>query len=177
VEFFSKIKRKKLFIAIFASTIIILMAISYPIIFDVKTISLPPIDRGQYIEGRTAVWGAQDLIQTIRSQSKKEKRKAIVLAEGNFGLIADVLEAMKKPDDDIEIHGFWPLNEEDIYNKLPDTEENIVYVVFSHREEFPVHWREVMEEIAVYQKPGLDPSAVYLFKLEDKHQTKEYSSL
>ncbi|MFO0703176.1 MAG: glycosyltransferase family 39 protein [Patescibacteria group bacterium] len=167
VTFLNYIKDRSMrFVSIVVSTLL-LAGLSYPILFNVTAISLPPVDRGQYIEGQTAVWGAQELMQIIRDDVAKTDKQAVVLAEGNFGLIADVLEVMKKPGDRIIIEGYWPLNEEHIYQKLNETDRNLVYIVFSHRNDFPVHWREVMDEVKVFKKPGSDPSAVYLYKLKN----------
>jgi 4-amino-4-deoxy-L-arabinose transferase-like glycosyltransferase len=153
--------------------ILLLTLVAWPallsslIIFAPTKASLPPIDRGQYITGKTAVWGAQDLMQTVRTQSVSQDKKAIILAEGNFGLIADVLEVFRQANDNIEIRGLWPLNESHILEFQRELPDNLVYIVFSHRTDFPVHWREFMTLIKQYHKPeGLN--AVYLFQLIPK---------
>lgn len=168
VAFITSIRDKKVLLVSVVTSVLILSGLSYPILFNVVSISLPPVDRGQYIEGQTAVWGAYDLMNIIRDDVASSSKPAIVLAEGNFGLIADVLEVMKKPTDKINIEGYWPLDEKHITAKIPETNQNHVYIVFSHRRDFPVHWRKMMDEVAVFDKPGDDPSAVYLYKLKSK---------
>ncbi len=150
-------------IAVLASTSF-LMVLSYPILFDVRAISLPPVDRGQYIEGQTAVWGAKELMDTVRS-STRDGHYALVLAEGNFGLIADVLSVYVKPGDRIEIRGAWPLNEEHIFLAREESPQKHVFVVFSHRTDFPVHWREYMDLVHVYEKPNNTTHYVYLYRI------------
>ncbi|MEI7652882.1 MAG: hypothetical protein WCJ70_01200 [bacterium] len=147
-----------------ASVLVFLIAICYPQWFAVERISLPEIDRGQYIVGGTAVWGAEELIQIVR-QPTIDGRKSIVLAEGNFGLIADVLEVFKRPGDNIEIWGRWPLNESDILEVQKEVGKAHVFVVFSHRKEFPVEWEHsLLERLRVFGKPGVeDGEKVYLF--------------
>lgn len=167
VAFFVNIKRTKIFQLSLCTTLVLLLIQSAPILFDVTNISFPPVDMGQYVKGQTAVWGASELMQIVRN-STKDGKSSIVMAEGNFGLIADVLEVMKKPNDKIYVEGFWPLKEENIYGRLKDTDTDHVFVAFSHREEFPVHWREIMDSVKVFEKPGTKDHAVYLFKLKKK---------
>jgi hypothetical protein len=113
--------------------------------------------------GGTAVWGAEELVNVVRQQTA-DGRKAIVLAEGNFGLIADVLEVFKKPGDKIEIWGRWPLNEEDIREVQKEVGKAHVFVVFSHRKEFPVEWEHsLLEPLRIFGKPGDGGEKVYLF--------------
>lgn len=165
LEEFRRSTLKKYTHAITVMLITTLVLLSAPMWFDVKALSLPPVDRGQYIEGKTAVWGAAELMQIVRSSTADGKR-AIVLAEGNFGLIADVLHVFVKPDDIIDIRGQWPLNEEHILEAQKETGDHHVFVVFSHRDNFAVHWQEeLMTLIRVYEKPGEGTDAVYLFQL------------
>lgn len=150
----------------FLTTILVFGYLSYPMLFNVKAISLPPMDRGQYIEGSTAVWGAQDLMQTVR-ESTRDGKRALILAEGNFGLIADVLEVFKKPNDKIDIQGLWPLKEEHIYASQKEAIHKHVFVVFSHQKEFPIYWKtdRVVNLIHTYTKPNNSLEAVYLFQV------------
>lgn len=164
VYLLSQIRSRGIFVLILGSSLVVFTVLGYPIIFDVKSISLPPVDRGQYIEGSTAVWGVDDLMGRVRSATT-DGRYALVLAEGNFGLIADVLSVYVKPHDRIEIRGEWPLNEEHILKAQEETMMKHVFVVFSHRTDFPVHWREIMDVVAVYDKPENTIDKVYLFRL------------
>jgi hypothetical protein len=104
-------------------------------------------------------------------QSTTDGKYALVLAEGNFGLIADVLQVYHKPGDRIEIRGAWPLNEEDILRAQKEMDTKHVFVVFSHRQDFPVHWRDElaswwMKLIGKYEKPNNPKDAVYLFEMK-----------
>lgn len=157
-------------------TVLILLGLSYPILFNVTAISLPPVDRGQYIEGQTAVWGAGDLMERVR-QSTTDGRYALVLAEGNFGLIADVLQVYHKPGDRIEIRGAWPLNEEDILRAQKEMDTKHVFVVFSHRQDFPVYWQnEIMTLVKKYDKPNNPIDSVYLFQMKASQNAQEYNN-
>ncbi len=165
--FFVSIQRKSIQVAAIAVTVLLLAAQSFPILFNVREISLPEVDRGQYIDGQTAVWGVDELVDIIRSDVNANQKPAYVLAEGNFGLIADVLEVMKRPGDRISIQGVWPLNEEHILQAIrTEMPENQLYVVFSHRKDFPVHWRDFMDEVRVFYKPDDKTTPVYLYKVK-----------
>jgi len=162
---YTLIKIKRLFIPAILFVVLVLSCISYPILFDVKAISLPPVDRGQYIEGVTAVWGAEDLVNTIR-KSTTDGKPALVVAEGNFGLIADVLQTYILPNDKIEIQGQWPLNEEHILKAKEQINKKHIFVVFSHKNNFPVYWQEeLMKLIKKYDKPNNSQDAVFLFEV------------
>ena len=139
--------------------------LSFPIITDVRNISMPDIDKGQYINGATAVWGAPELMEIIRSSTTDGKR-ALVLAEGNFGLIADVLTAYIRPDDRIDVRGLWPLNESDILVAQQETVDKHVFAVFPHRNDFPIDWQQnLIEEVQTFGKPNGSPDKVYLFRV------------
>ena len=170
--FFHTLIKKKLTRIIMVLTLMFLAAFSYPILFNVTAISLPPVDRGQYIEGKTAVWGAEELMDLIRKPTIDGKY-SLVLAEGNFGLIADVLSVYVKPKDRIEVRGVWPLNEADIMKARSEMDTKHVFVVFSHRNDFPVHWQEeLMTLVTKFDKPNNDTDAVYLFEMKPAKSNK-----
>lgn len=143
----------------FSLLLVTMLFFDYPLLFDPVRASFPPVDRGQYVEGLTAVWGAQDLVSSLREESKQQP--ILVLAEGDFGLVADVLKVFVHDTDAIEIKGLWPLDEEDILEYLPETQKRPVYVVFSHRTQFPENWPITL--VKSYPKPQSD-NALYLFK-------------
>ena len=129
--------------------------------FRPAQISLPPVDYGQYISGETAVWGARELMQEVRT--RKGEKKAIILAEGNFGLVADVLQVYLKRDDNIEIKGLWPLDISDVIKySQSETTQSAVFAVFPHREKFTPDWP--MKLIKKYDKPASN-KALYLFEV------------
>jgi hypothetical protein len=149
---------------------------STPMLFN----PFPEIDRGQYIEGWPAGWGAREIMDYVRQNSKNE---AAILAEGNFGMAGDVLDTFLVPSDKISINGYWPLDEKELVLNQDLLKTKDVYVVFSHRNEFPQEWP--IELIQKYEKPcqrsrllpfdkllGNDPAtkvcdaALYLFRLK-----------
>lgn len=142
--------------------------LSYPMIFDPVKVSFPEVDRGQYIEGATSVWGAKELMTSLREKS--QQRPVLILAEGNFGLVGDVLDVYLQDGDQVEIKGLWPLSEEHLYEYQSELETRDVYVVFSHREEFSPHWP--IELVKEYTKPG-NKKSLYLYKLTKVSATED----
>jgi len=152
-----KIFIKYLVIALIASFLIF----DIPILLANNSIPFPPIDRGQYIEGTSAGHGVKEIIDFARKKSKD--KPVILVAEGNFGVIGDMLNASLKPEDKIYVKGYWPLNEESIYENQKFLDKNLVYIVFSHRSEFPENWP--IDLVEKFEKPG-GASAFYLFQLK-----------
>ncbi len=133
---------------------------AYGFYFNPSLIPFPPIDKGQYIEGETAGWGTKEIMEFARVKSKE--KQVIILAEGDFGLIGDMLNVYLHDDDKINIRGFWPLDEKALLANQKELKENLVYVVFSQKKEFPSNWP--IKLIKKYEKPG-NRTAYYLFEL------------
>ncbi|VVA43716.1 conserved membrane hypothetical protein [Candidatus Roizmanbacteria bacterium] len=133
---------------------------AYGFYFNLSSIPFPEIDKGQYVEGASAGWGTKEMMEYARKKSKE--KQVVILAEGDFGLIADMLNVFLRDDDKINIRGFWPLNEKVLFDNQKELKENLVYVIFSHRQEFPTNWP--IKLIKKYDKPG-NRTAYYLFEL------------
>lgn len=134
----------------------------YRIIFDQKNIIFPPIDRGQYIEGPPAGWGVKEIINF--AIKKSQEKPVIILAEGNFGLIADMLNASLPRDGHrVSVKGFWPLEKKDLLGGQLLLDKNFVYAVFPHRSDFPSDWP--LKLIKKFEKPG-HKSAIYFFEVK-----------
>lgn len=141
--------------------IIIFLYFDFSIIFQPKLLPFPEIDRGQYIEGATAAWGAKDIVTYARDRSTE--KPVIILAEGNFGLIGDVLDVFTRKDDRIFIKGYWPLEEKQLLENKKELAKNTVLVVFAQKKEFPLNWS--LKLIQKFAKPG-GKSTIYLFELQ-----------
>ena len=133
---------------------------AYGFYFNLSAIPFPEIDKGQYVEGASAGWGTKEMMEYARVRSKE--KQVVILAEGDFGLIADMLNVFLRDNDKINIRGFWPLDEKVLIDNQKELKENLVYVVFSHRQEFPENWP--IRLIKKYNKPG-NQTAYYLFEL------------
>lgn len=160
VYFFHEYKSKYTYYLL-AFLIATMLFFDYPFLFNPAKASFPPVDRGQYVEGVTAVWGAEKLMDLMREKS--QVKPVLILAEGNFGLVADVLDVYLRDGDRIEIRGLWPLDRQHLIEAQADLNNGKdVYIVFSHRKEFPGEWP--MELVKKYTKPN-STEALYLFKL------------
>jgi len=148
---------KYLFLLIF---LLISFFYAYGFYINPSSIPFPTIDKGQYIEGATAGWGVKEIMEYARVRSKE--RQIIILAEGDFGLIADMLNIYLKDEDKINIRGFWPLDEKVLLDNQKELSENLVYAVFSHRQEFPNFWP--IKFVKKYEKPG-NKAAYFLYEL------------
>ena len=141
---------KKLFLYSLIPMILIFAFYGYAMLFDFVSLPFPEVDRGQYVEGKTAGWGASEIVEFAREKSKE--KPVILIAEGNFGLVGDVLDVFTRPDDKIFIRGYWPLNEKELLENRKELDKNNVYVVFSHQMEIPSGYP--VRLIKRYEKPG-----------------------
>lgn len=143
--------------------VVMLMIFSYAhytILFAPAKVPFPQIDRGQYLEGWPAGWGMKEIVEFSRAESAN--KPVMLVAEGNFGMSGDVLDTFLHPGDKISIHGYWPLDLPKLIEHQKDLATHKVYVVFSHRRDFPGDWP--IKLVKEYDKPG-DESEIYLFEL------------
>lgn len=155
----SQVKKKTALV--FVIVLLIPLFFNYTVLFDHVNIPFPPVDRGQYIEAWPAGWGVKEIVDFAREKSKE--KPVILMAEGNFGMAGDVLDVFLKRSDRITIRGYWPLGKKELEENQKELRQYYVYVVFSHRKEFPQEWPVTL--LHTYQKPG-GKEAIYLFELQ-----------
>lgn len=158
--YLSQTKRVVFPVFLLITTLASFFYFDYAILFNPARLPLPEIDRGQYVEGATAAWGAREIVDYVRLRSTE--KPTILLAEGNFGLVGDVLDVFVRKDDRIFIKGYWPLEEKDLIANQKEIGKNLVFVVYAQKKEFPQNWP--IKLIKKYDKPG-NKSAIYLFEL------------
>ncbi|QQG44566.1 MAG: glycosyltransferase family 39 protein [Candidatus Roizmanbacteria bacterium] len=163
VYFFTHIKNKKIFNFLILGFVLSAFYYNYAILFKPQYLPFPPIDRGQYIEGWTAGWGMKEIIDFAREKSKE--KPVVIVAEGNFGLAADVLDVFLKKDDRIYIRGYWPIGEKELLDHQKDLKSNYVFVVLAHQFDYPANWP--LKLIKKIEKPG-NESVTYLLELKEK---------
>lgn len=159
--FLSTYKKKALISYLIVALMTSFLIFDVPILLSRNSIPFPEIDRGQYIEGTSAGYGVKEIIDFAREKTKE--KPVILVAEGNFGVVGDMLNASLKLSDKINVKGYWPLNEENLYENQKLLDKNFVYIVFSHRSEFPGIWP--IDLVQKFEKPG-GKSSFYLFKLK-----------
>lgn len=156
---------KRMWALLSAAAILVSVSyMNYTIIFNQTMIPFPPVDRGQYIESFNAGWGVKDMIAYARERSIQDGRPVKIIAEGNFGVIGDMLEAsINRNDTNLSVSGYWPLGEEQLKSEQKSLKDHTVLVVFSHRqkpEDIPGIWP--IKFIKEYKKPGgHDPFLLY----------------
>jgi 4-amino-4-deoxy-L-arabinose transferase-like glycosyltransferase len=156
----SRIKKSIYVYILVALTIASIAYYDYTILFDHTKIPFPDIDRGQYVTGITAGWGVKDIVEFAREKSKD--KKVILMAEGDFGVIGDQLEVFVNREDNVQVKGYWPLDKEHLLANQKELKQHYVYVVFSHRQEFPSDWP--LRLVKRFEKPE-GKSSIYLYEL------------
>lgn len=160
--FIGSLKDKRYVLGSFIAVIVSVAYFNYTLLFKPEAIPFPQVDRGQYIEGWPAGWGAKEIMEYARTQSKD--KPVVILAEGNFGMAGDVLNSLKTSSDGdhIRIEGMWPLNLENIQEAQTKFADAHVFAVFPHRTDFPADWP--VDLVKVYDKPG-DESQLHFYKV------------
>ncbi len=153
-----KIVNVKIRYAFLGFILAVLFIFQYPMWTDFTKIMFPPTDRGQYIEGATVGIGVREIIDFARVNS--QEKPVLILAEGNFGLVGDLLDTYLRPN--IEIRGYWPMTPYDIESNRKELESKHVYVVTAHHLEVPTDWP--VKKIQSYYKPTRQ-SAIHLLEL------------
>lgn len=140
-----------------------------------EKLPFPSIDKGQYIEGWTSGYGAEEIVQYARDNA--QGKRVIFVAQGDFGMSGDVLRTFIRDGEDIFVRAYWPLTDEKLQENQADVSTHKVFVVYSHCEE-PAYEgerladdicstfesRKPLKELKRYVKPG-NKGAIYLFEL------------
>ncbi|MBI1862852.1 glycosyltransferase family 39 protein [Candidatus Microgenomates bacterium] len=165
---FSERKNERFINGLTALFLISVLYFDFTIMLAPARIPFPPVDRGQYIESFNAGWGIKDMIQYARQQSVV--KPVILIGEGNFGVVSDMLDASLAMEDHITVKGYWPLNKADLMANQSELKDHFVYVVFSHREDFTTTADWPMVFIKKYPKPG-GTSNYYLYQMVESATT------
>lgn len=156
----SKLDKQKFLIAIIVLLVSFIFG-TYTSLFDPKYLPFPEIDRGQYVEGITAGWGVSDIIDFARTKSLE--KPVVLLGEGDFGVIGNMLDAsLGRSDVTVSVKGYWPLGEKELVENQPLLKDHYVYIIFSHRQDFPTDWP--MKFVGLYPKPG-SKNPIHVFEL------------
>ncbi len=140
-----------------------------------EKLPFPSIDKGQYIEGWTSGYGAEEIVQYARDNA--EGKRVILVAQGDFGMSGDVLRTFIRDGEDMFVRAYWPLTDEKLQENQADVSTHKVFVVYSHCKESSYvgdvladdicstfESRKPLKEIKRYVKPG-NKGAIYLFEL------------
>ena len=158
--FFSVLKVKKIGAVLFFGLVVSMAYFDYPVLFNPSLVHFPPIDRGQYIEGGSSGQGIREIVAFAREKSKE--KRVVLLAEGNFGMAGDAMDVFLKPNDNIFVKGYWPLDYVQLKENQKELDGAFVYAVFVYRIDYPMDWP--LRLVKRYDKPGRR-SSIYLFEL------------
>lgn len=170
------IKDRNKLILTFGVIILSTAFLHYTILFDHARLPFPEIDRGQYIEDWPAGWGADEIVAYAREKS--QEKPVYLIAEGDFGVMGDVLRSLLRSDDQIYVKAHWPLNDEALKERQELLKEDAyVFVVYGHCKEigyqpvlsddqkcFEYEGRKPLKLIQKHIKPG-GKASMYMFEL------------
>lgn len=158
--FFVKKIRTVIFYGLIIIIYIFTLYFDYTIVFNYKNIPFLKDDKGQYIEGWPCGLGIKEIIEYARLKSKE--KPVILLAEGNFGMVGDVLDTFLKRNDNISIKAYWPMEPKNLTENQRLLNKNYVYAVSAHQKDTPANWP--VKLIKRFDKPG-NKSSIYFFEL------------
>ena len=134
---------------------------NYIILYYPKLLPFPEIDKGQYVKGITAGWEIKEILNIARDNAKE--KPVILLAEGDFGVVGDMLSAELTPNDkNIWVKGYWPLDKKILVENQKYLKDHYVFVVFSHNQNPSQEWP--IKEVEV-SKRGVGDKSIHLFEL------------
>lgn len=135
------------FILFFAFT----LYFNYQILFNPSKAPITFSDKGQYVVSWPSGTGIKEMISLL--EEKTSEQSIFIATEGTFGMFPAAIELYLWDNDNVEIKGYWPVNEID--QKLIDKAAFLpVYFVFSETRDIPEKWPlELVAEYPKIQKP------------------------
>lgn len=141
------IKNKKLVYVLWLLVIIYPLFQSGLILFNPKEVSIPSSDRNQLFDDWPSGYGVNEVIYFIEKQSRNGK--VVIGTEGTFGLFPAVFEIYLGTNKNIEIYGFWPVNQVPSI-LLEKSKQYPTYLVFKEKQIVPDDWP--IKLVAKYQR-------------------------
>lgn len=171
--YFSQINNRKVFIISVGAVALSVSFYLYAIWFNPAQLPFHPSDRGQYITGWPAGWGVKDIIEYARSKTSSSDAKPLkIIAEGDFGMMGDVLNVSLRPSDRISVNPYWPLKKEKLDEAIQKYGEDYqLYVVFAHKKSKDIgpDWNlELIEEFVKPRDKTTDknkPASILLYEV------------
>ncbi len=163
INIYAKLKKKYLFAIFIFLVFILAFKTDYLILTDFTRASIPAADRKQYRSSWEAGGGVKESIEFFEKEAKKGK--IYIATQGTFGLMPYALEIYLVNNPNIQIEGFWPIEDKIPAKVVEESKRNPAYFFFyqpcSSCEDIgiaPFHW-------------GLDPI------LQVKSGTNNYTSI
>lgn len=173
--FLSQIKDKRNLWGVVGVIFLSIGLTNYAIWFNPVRLPFPEVDRGQYLEGWPAGFGAREIVDFARQKSYE--KPVFLVAQGDFGMSGDVLRTFIHEGEPIHVRAYWPLNDEHLIENQKELTDSHVYVVYSHCKEVEFvgdvtdgercntfEQTKPLRLLQKYEKPG-NKNAIYLFEL------------
>lgn len=141
------------------------------ILTDFKNAPIPRIDLEQFINGWPAGGGVEESMEFFEEEARN--KKIVIATEGTFGLMPYSYEIFLGNNPNIEVKGYWPIEDSIPEDVLVSAHEKDVYFVFyqpcpscDYPGDAPDTWK--LEKINEYKKGNGSVSlSVYKVLLED----------
>lgn len=132
---------------------VLLLFFLYPVIVSTTLIvnpadaAIPHVDRNQLFDDWPSGYGVKDVISFL--QNKAQEGKIVVGTEGTFGLNPTVYEIYMGTNPNVEIHGYWPVNE--VPEELLEASKYYpTFLIFKEKQDIPSQWP--LKLIASYRR-------------------------
>lgn len=150
-----KVRKTYLKLVIFTFFIILLIYSDIKILTDFKNAPIPRIDFEQFINGWPSGGGIKESIEFFEREAKNNK--ILIATEGTFGLMPYSYEIFLGNNPNIEIKGYWPIENTIPEDILQSAQTKDVYFVFyqpcpscEYPGAAPVTWS--LKKISEYEK-------------------------
>ncbi len=109
INLFGKIKNKLIFISIVVISFFFVIRVDFFIITDFKNSRIPISDISQYKTDWPSGGGVKEAVAFFQKEAKKGK--IYIATQGTFGLMPHAFEIYLLDNPNIEIEGYWPIEE------------------------------------------------------------------
>jgi len=142
------LKKPALFGLVVLASLIPWLRTDYFILTNPYRADIPRSDSTQYLNDWPAGGGVNEVVAFLRQESKKGK--VYVATEGTFGPLPYALEVYLYKNQNVEIHGFWPLKPQIPAEATESAAVRPTYFVFNQTQEIPPGWP--LKLLATYRK-------------------------
>lgn len=108
------------------------------LLFDPVKADIPDSDRKQLMDDWPSGYGVFEVRDFLRRE--EEKHDVCLATEGTFGLFPAAFELYFVGDPRMQIHGYWPVNEDTIRQLAVQAREKNCFIVFKETKEIPSNW-------------------------------------
>ncbi len=157
-KFYALVKKPIIFVACFLVLASLWLFADWRLLTNPYIAPIPESDKDQYLNSWPAGGGIKETIAFLEQESKKGK--IYVATEGTFGLLPASLEIYLNQNKEIEIKGFWPLEDPLPEEIIQKSKELPVYLITNRLQVIPEKWPVSL--VSRFQKgTGKDFLAVY----------------